>query len=429
MRRNRNKSDKTYNNNNSNSLPTSDISVGTGRYRDQMTLNTGIPTGLTINPGAKGTDGWVPLICSHGRVFDLEPGEIRVTEFDRVMKDEVYWDIYYKLVNDRGSSAFISSTAADLDFSVTDFTSWFDAVNAALQMYYNIEHVIAFNGTPENRNTGMEYLNRTFITSTIRNKHRILKEKLTRFAIPPRLENFINYIYQNFSMSVDPEAPIIRINYLLNFHAAYDSPSELAVSYDAILQRLEETEKTNALISLVYPQNQSRFLSGVSKYPIYDRGFATFWHNMPVCMGGYVQPTATTDDQKVYYGIIDNHLDGMIYAMAAIFNSAEDDIKPALWMPYISFADNDDTNCNICAVDGTQIYTYANVGTNSGAIKGGSFPEMFWMLNNTNTDASLPPVVENYFCPSNSAQLAMYHSIRNMDAVVNKAARWIFELE
>jgi hypothetical protein len=428
MRRNRRKSGKSNNNNNDGySLPTSDITVGTGRYRDQMTLNTGIPTGLTVNPGQGGTEGWEPLIMAHGEILDLTEVDDSVNLANKVIKDEVYWDIYYKLVNDRGSSSFISPAFADSAFTLQDFIKWVKAIASGLQVYYNLEHVIAFCGTPENRNVGLEYMQKTFINSSVRNKHRLLKEKLTRFAIPERLEAFINYMYQNFSQSIDPESPITRINYNSMMHP-YLSDSNVEFQIDLAISDLEAVEKVNALISLVYPNEANRFLSGVSKFPVYDRGFATFWHNMPVSVAGDYRPKVTSKDQKVYYGVIDNNLDGLIYSMTSIRYS-NIAVRPGLWTPMLTTPGMQRKSHSMTYCNGSKVVTYSDETIERLPIQQHAFPGAYWICRNGETTGVLPATLQEYYVPNNQAQAVMYHSITNMEAAVNRSVRWLFGFE
>lgn len=280
--------------------PMSSPSSG-GRYKEAISLSTKIPTGLIINPAQEATTEWCPYMAAHGDFFgaDPDPTVIKST-YDKLIKTVVYYD-YYDAIQDKSNGAdYIDTT----QFSLTNFIAWINAITNALQLYYNIEHILAFNSTPENENTDLIKLQNTYLTSVIRRKHKDLRDLLTRFAIPEKLEFIINYLYQNFSKSVDPQAPIIRINFNGVFHpfaknaVADDLNCVLSAElYETVMGQLNKPEvrKVNSMITQTnkFGKDTSRNLSAVSRSAVYDRNFSTFWHNMPVSTHTKIYPEVT----------------------------------------------------------------------------------------------------------------------------------------
>jgi len=402
------------------------------RYKDALKLTTGIKNTLIINPAQPSQLGWSPLIMAHGDFFGADPNpSSKATAYDKILKEIVYYDYFDAIVDKSNGADYVNTT----QFSLTNFIKWINAITNALQLYYNVEHILAFNSTYTNENIGLTYVQNSYFNSTIRRKHKDLRDVLTRFAIPARIEAVINYMYQNFSMSLDPQAPIIRLNYngVLHPYATTTPGNEIffdlgSTLYDSMINELNDPDvrMVNSMISQTtkFGSDTGRTLSPVSRSAVTDLGFSTFWHNMPIVTFNGVYPNVATDTAEVYYATFDQNLDGLIYAMSGIANTSDPTIiKPGLYKPLNKYS---------TPTDKRQIgnMTYLNaVGTIGSLLQNSTFINIsgsYWAPLVTGTTDT--PVSTPRYAASLQSQVVQTNNIANTEAVTQRSVRWLFNL-
>lgn len=405
---------------------TRDESVSQGRFNSVKTLSTGVPTGIVINPSQRNTavNGWSSLYCCNGSFLD----DFIVGEYLNLVDSTIYWR-YYNKIRQTVNGYYISTD----QFNKDKFRNWITAVVNGLQLYYNVEHIMAFVQNNPNQNPGVEWMN-SQLTSIMRRKHRELRSKLNDCAIPPRIMNFINYMYQNFSMSVDPQAPILRINWKGVFNPGSTGATGINANiskelYETVLGALNDTDfgETNNLIASAFPDDFKANLTNVSSVPSYDRGFGTFWYNNGVVVKDDTVKfgnSVANDDTKFGYQLKTDSLDGLIYACWHAWRTGGTaGWQPGIFKPFREFTSSSKVdNCTHTYYDDSNTdpaeHGLKSIGndpymTNScGVRKPASFASNTWTIN---------------FMPHNDTQLAQYHSLSNMQMAVNASIKYLFD--
>lgn len=411
-------------------------SYNTGsRYTGPLSIKTAVPDITIINPAEPPSSLNSSLFCAHGDFLTLVADDTTKTSpYDKIVKDIIYWNYYDEIVRKANGNDFIDTN----QFSVTAFCKWINAISNALQLYYNVESILAFNSTPENENLGLIYLQNSF-NSGVRRKHRDLRDILTRMSIPRNMETLINYLYQNFSYCEDPQTPIVRINWRgVLYPEDQINPSTALLDYklseelfDTVINELNNADvrMIDSMIGVTakYSKDKSRYLSGTSSKAVRDRNFLTWWHNQPTIASAKRTPTAAATSTLIYYGKMNFPMDGMIYALGGIFVGTE--VSPALYNPWLGWKTpvtdprliGNVTSFQIDPADATKYKMISVSGSKSLC-----YATKIYNINIPTDETSITTT----FSPANNIQIEFQkiqtHSILNMRSSVESAVRWLF---
>lgn len=300
--------------------------------RSRIELNSDVPPGILAETYPDASRSYSPVYISHGLIL----GE--VNNNDRVWEDitEVIWgNVETEMTN---------SLNYKLDTSVnqTSFVSWFNSISYALQLHYTIDSILAYTTGSPNENFGMNSL-RDLITADTMLKWNRLDELLNKEAVPKPFLNFIRYMYQNFSFSEVPGAPIMRLScddtFLSGSDTKFDSNLNSNLDKAIAALTLPGNKRVSDYMQKTFPNLIIGQLPPSTTMAMVSHDFHTFWRNQSYYAwdsGFTTQPLLSrapvlNDDSPVEYGICENELDGL---MVAMFNQQINlAYCPGIWKP------------------------------------------------------------------------------------------------
>jgi hypothetical protein len=408
----------------------SSYNVGS-RYTTPFGIKSNVPDVTIINPAESTSDNFYHLFCLHGDLLTLSETYSIDTPYDQIVNEVIYWQYFQEVVNKSNGNDYID----EYMFNKTFFRKWLNAISNGLQLYYNVESIMAFNSTPTNENPALVYMQSSF-NPGVRRKHRDLRDLLTRMSIPRNMEAFINYMYQNFSYCDDPQTPIIRLNWRGVLYPAAQIKTDPGLDdtltealFDKVMADLNDTEvrKIDSMIGITnkYSKDKGRFLLPTSAKAVKDENFLTWWYNSPSIGDGVRVPSAANETTAVYFGKGKFPLDGLMYACSSIYNSKTGVAawQPGLYLPWSGWktpvADKRLVG-NLTTYDGTALVS-TNKTSMAAAIASGRFNAL---KSSDYTIATGTFDGGSFVNPS--FQKIQTNSIANMRSSVEAAVRWLF---
>jgi hypothetical protein len=296
-------------------------------------VNVGIRAPIVVNP-MQGETAASDLVYCAGHSFDP-------TGFSTSLSDKNFQQIQvYRLISEAQKRV---SYRVGLSSSV--LADYFRVVSSALQMYYDINSILAYCSNPDVENVGMMNM-RSWITSDILNEYQLMEERLHNCYIPTNILNWIRYMYQNFSMSDLPGAAITKITYGKNFHPKYTS-NDLLDDIQEINGWLTAVTTTAdaAVIAASFPDWRIGVLQPSAGIALYDKNFKSLWHNSAgtyfnrqvdgedISYPHLYAPNVGASSSTLPYFSATNDLEGAHYQCATIFTFATSIYEPGLLMP------------------------------------------------------------------------------------------------
>lgn len=310
----------------------------------QFTIDTGIDSGTLINPLQPTTKYFTPLFIQCGEfmsTLDIQK--------DSTLANLLNVDLFYKyLVIVQSEVNFGLSR----NFTQDNFYMYISTLSEAIQLYYMIDSILAYTSHTPNNNLAMTRL-RMAITPEISNSHTKLREILESTPIPPRLLEYIRYMYQNYSFNNVEGSSIIRLSFKDSLCTSeYDGGLGINEStYFSIINRLIDLATVSSIINKIRPSWKTRMLPS-SYEALYDPQFSTFWHNSNIAFEDYgskvVKHTISVEHSydMIYYGIFDNRLDGIIYASCSVTDQ-NGVIEKGMWKPFSEFDSRNSINSSL----------------------------------------------------------------------------------
>jgi hypothetical protein len=313
---------------------------------DFVSYRSGISAGLTVNSRLT-SDQSSSLYLSSGGFFTVYDDDLKdnpkiqnevITALER---------IFYPLTEDVITNRINRWAGQYINFR--DYKDYIFKLVDALQLYYCIDSVLTYSthNTVDNVNIGMEALKQSLNSETIY-EYTLLRDKLNNMTAPPRLVEFIRYMYQNFRLSSAPHAPIVKLNYGGLFDTYWeDKTAHIQAQLLNANSALNSVSKFNSFMSRAFPGWLIGSLPPSAKLAVYDLNFHTFWHNQNCC---YLPSNSATKfvythvnlglDDYLDYQIIerDSDVDGAIFACASTFvkkDKSDDTLIShwGLWQP------------------------------------------------------------------------------------------------
>jgi hypothetical protein len=307
--------------------PLKDSNVGS------QSFFTDIPSGIISNPSAKGSSfTGSTLFTMSGSFFPNFMNQPYVVK--ETIEDRIFFNIITKIYGNVNRNL-------ERQISKTSLYDYINKLSDALQLYYSVESVLAYQSKFSNMNSGMTHL-RSLYSADILSAHENLKRTLVQSAIPPNLLAFISYMYQNFKFDTTENAPIYKLAFKYTNHSGSQSLSPDIIN--VINAELQECYKINALLLKAIPSYTVYELLPCSAEPIFDRNFMSFWYNSNLSFMHddkqtlkYTRNIDNSDEEK-YYGHFcpNDSLDGIYYACTSLHDSTKGWNLPGFWCPISS---------------------------------------------------------------------------------------------
>jgi hypothetical protein len=169
-----------------------------------MSFSTNIDLGLVVNTSAPATligdytICYTPMVVKSGYLFeDISGNDLS----DKIISQEVWIDVF-RTIQDK-----INYNVTEY-LTVAKFKKYMQAIIDALQVYYTLDSILAYQKSSTNANNpAMNEMN-VAITSQVRIKKDQIAYLLERMVIPPNLLAFICYMYQNFRFDASPASTL-----------------------------------------------------------------------------------------------------------------------------------------------------------------------------------------------------------------------------
>lgn len=425
---------------------------GTGWYglneaiMTKIAFSTGIPSGIVLDPDPYHSQGYSQLYFNQGRlceyyVYDWSklggPQESTIrdltkpTGFMSYYKREMQRHIFDAYLNEVRKSG---NRNADRFFEEENFYKYMDSVIQALQIYYCIDSIYAYDKDRTTFNAGLDNI-RKRITPEVLTAFTDLRRALERQVMKPEMVNFIRFMYQNFTAWEGENTPIIRLSY--NDLLADD------IEYPATDPTITDHLKAENMIYFIIDQMQvdsknvaNYIREALPSYSLegklppssakaqYDVNFLTFWHNMSVAY-----PQAKTDSgfEKIhindevnnentvkYYGLINDDVDGLFHALTSSYVEGKNIWTPGIFTPIHKESEfRDAQQLNACSLKFFNWDTNSDAQMNGASVSQHSSSNCFikksWYYTGEVADSVRQ--VESVICRPAFAQPALGHSV------------------
>jgi hypothetical protein len=320
----------------------------------KIDLSTGVRSGLIVNPGEPtNDDDYSELYVMCGNLFKQDTIATSFREYiETVIFPEVQMAVQFNL-----NYAY--------ELKIEDFNSWFYSLTKALEVYYTLDSVIAFNDNRLNTNQGCKFMRRK-ITSQVRLQYNLLRDVLGKQPIPPRVLESVRYLYQHFKFSELPGAPIYRLSPGCMFHSGAQTgndPYINSLSQDMVKDITKNLTDKSAISNKIY-QAMDRWHVPNSCMPpscneaYYDAGFRTFWFNSSLTHkdsreSATIFTRSGTKDTQFRYWLYTNNYDGFFFALSSFRLNGEDQTRPGMWSPLSTY----DSVINVGNMCNALVYT------------------------------------------------------------------------
>jgi hypothetical protein len=379
----------------------------------QFSIDTGIDSGTVVNPLQGTTQYYSPLYVQCGCLFPENNSDSYLAD---LMGKSLY-SYYNNLVLSEVNWGLANQ------FTEAEFYTYLRKISYALQLYYMIDSILAYTSHSPNTNLAMTNL-RMSITPDISNGHIKLREILESTAIPPKLLEFIRYMYQNYSFNNVDGSAIIRLS-LNDSLCTGEYKSSLGINSQTYLNIVNDViscSKTTAVIKKIRPAWVG-IMPPSSYEALYDPQFSTFWHNSNIAYEDFgskvVKYTISvkSNSDLIYYGIFDNRLDGIIYASCSV-TDANGVIQKGIWAPFSNFEDKNTLNSSLL---------YFSKGYQMLPVTEMEFriSSMVYAAPNTNLTKDGNYVWSVVCCSYAGACIPQVHSLENVNQAVSRSVLWL----
>jgi hypothetical protein len=309
---------------NSNSNNGGSMSRNGGRQdsnESSVRWNSGLESGIVLNPYQKYSDEYTSLYMLNGELFPKK-GATGNNYYQNALKRLIFHEMVTLL-------ASVNQRFTDY-FTYQNFEDYMDTITSALQLYYSVDSILTYynNNNSSVMNQGLLHIHREF-TMDVLSRHHELGKFLESFEMPKNLVYFVRYFYQNFQYGSEPFSPIVRMGYKTYFqtHRVENEMLDASV-YDNIRFNLGQyCTQTSAELSKArrYGRGNGLFKGVLPKSTTVmklDKQFLTFWHNANVSYltkdGMQYTRSVNFTNEKLYYGSYVPDVDGVIYASSSI---------------------------------------------------------------------------------------------------------------
>jgi hypothetical protein len=304
-----------------------------------ITWNSGIRSGTNVNERQSDTDTFSPLYMICGTFFPDSEFNDDSSFFGEIVGQDIYREVISNIQRN-------VSYRSDRDFSREQFYEYLYLVTSLLQLYYMVDSILV-TCNHNSRNRGIFHL-REQLSSDVILQHIRLKELLETVPIPSNLLNFIRYMYQSHSASLEKNAPILRLSYMNLFLDDEANENKINPSiYKELINQVNEQPFTRlmSLIAIAMPEWIHQELPYSTYDYIYDPQFLTFWFN---CGGTFsndgvgilhTKSVTNSHEQHEYYQFTPE-VDGGIYACSSVYTTETKHYETGIWVPYSGFNEN-----------------------------------------------------------------------------------------
>lgn len=390
----------------------------------KIDLVTGVRSGLIVNPGEPVNDeDYSDLYLMGGHLLKKDAVATSFKEYiETVVFPYVQTSVQFSL-------------NYSYELTLTQFNDWFYALTKALELYYTLDSIIAFNDNKLNTNRGTRKM-RTKITSGMRLRLNLLRDILGKQPIPPRVLHLVRYMYQHFKFSSLPGAPVYRLvpGNLYNELASYGD-------CDSYINRLSEETVKNVTTELIsHSAVYNKIYQALPEWHVpnncmppscneayYDSSFRTFWFNATTTyVAGTTLKYCRQDDDpgNFRYWLYTNNYDGVFFAMSSFNKTGEEGTRPGIWVPTIDYSAVSDawgkSNCLVYTPQDTiQPITHITGKENRLPLQFDNYCVPYW----SQEDALMKPS-HNL---DGSMQVAQECTFDTWKQAVYRTSQWLFE--
>ncbi|BAU79481.1 hypothetical protein RVD_001 [Diatom colony associated dsRNA virus 1] len=224
-------------------------------------------------------------------------------------------------------------------FSETAFFDYIKAISSALQTYFEVESILAYNIEPANINQGMLEL-QYLLDPEVLGQHERLKNTLLGTPMPKDLVLFFCYMYSNFTFDPHPGGHIYRLGFRKTL--VFDSPQKVSYGYYEVLKDdLFNVGEVTSILSKCFKKEMffDEFPRATSSV-IFDDNFRTFWANSSLSYFDkssdnvkYTFSVPNSSTNTNYFEFCEDEVDGIFYACNSMYCRDINLFKPGLWLP------------------------------------------------------------------------------------------------
>jgi hypothetical protein len=320
------------------------------RATASLSFDSGIRSGLVVDTHNSGNTNHSPCFILGGALIPLSLGN------DCLVDQQFSTSLYFQYLRECQTMV---NYAVGSKFTEGDFKNYMRSIIRALQVYYMVDSILAYcDNRYTVKNEGLFNLRQTLGADEL-SKHREIELALGGLACPPRLLNFIRYMYQNFTFSEEDNTSIHRLTYSSSFRGVnFGVDSNLFQLQEEILRDLRDPAyvgDTPGILAKAFPSWTLNILPPSSMDPIYDPGFRTFWYNSTSIYQtsdqstsfSYTSTASTNSSSKVIHSFT-NDLDGIYYAMICtrVNEPGVECTQTGLWIPTSDFSTDADNRVN-----------------------------------------------------------------------------------
>lgn len=246
-----------------------------------------------------------------------------------------------------GVSKNVSYNLNASTISATNIRNYFNAVLEGLSYYYWFESAYAYSRGKLNTNAGLSYIRNSFTPSDF-NDLSILRVTLSALPIPPNMNQFVCWMYQNWTVNSLGDSPVIKC-------CPFPINADGSVNYGTRMRDITATltndnnRALNSVLIKAFDEWYKADLFPSSPTLEHNADFTTFWANLPCTMFSTVAPTITTyqpgvtsADQNIVYATWTDELDGFIPAFATAWMAT----GTQRWIPNLITTVNSNINGN-----------------------------------------------------------------------------------
>jgi len=216
-------------------------------------------------------------------------------------------------------------------------TNWMNALINALNAYFYVKSILAYNQNPMNRNDAMVSL-RSGISSTDLNSMYELERILLGTPIPPNLVNFCWWLNGNYQDGQLPNSMICKIypNCSIPTYSSASGDFAHNINWSGLISGLNTYNYISVLMARAVPGWVKGELPSYPDLPVWDANWLTIFANIPVYgldsfnTSGIIGPSIASSTTSWNYNTFTNELDGVAYALAAVYDSSNSAFLPTM---------------------------------------------------------------------------------------------------
>lgn len=309
--------------------------------------------------------------------------------------------------------------------TLSDLTKSFQALSYALQLYYQTASILAFNIESGSKNSGMRHLY-DLHTPEILVAHQELGEYLDKLFIPPTMNDFIYWLFDNYSFNNIPGSPVLRNSFrgslmVINTRDGINAKLSKTLLNHA-KNKLVNVSETLSMLEIMKPDWKLN-LKQYNGVPKVDIDFLDYWVNSSINFVKTNGATTVIDhrpqvgDLNTAFGYYMNANDVSIKSLS-LFNTRQSGVAQPGWLTSIQLIDKTKTDAS------TRLnYVEGELKITSDDWFNAQSGHLYCSRENTLTGR------ESAFYGTANCQLSVGNTLSGIEEISNKFGNWLFGLD